>query len=78
MERSYEQSCKLLDQIVGRCVRDPHFSAQVMADPRAALQAFNLTEDELEDFLILQDGHLAEATQVWSAIRDRLVKRDGA
>jgi hypothetical protein len=72
MSRSYEESCKLLDQIVGRCVRDPQFSALVMADPSAALREFDLTEDELEDFLILKDAHLTEATQVWTAIRAKL------
>lgn len=77
MQRSYEQSCKLLDQIVGRCVRDPQFSARVMNDPRAALREFDLTEDELEDFLLLKDGHLEEATQAWNAIRGRLEKLAG-
>lgn len=78
MERSYEQSCKLLDQIVGRCVRDPGFSALVMSDPREALREFDLTEDEIEDFLILKEDHFAEASQVWSAIRERLEKKAGA
>jgi hypothetical protein len=78
MGRSYEESCKLLDQIVGRCVRDPQFSTRVLADPREALREFDLNEDEMEDFLILKDGHLTEAVAVWDAVRERLKKPDGA
>lgn len=78
MGRSYEESCKLLDQIVGRCIRDPRFSARVLADPRDALREFDLNEDEMEDFLILKDGHLNEAVAVWGAVRERLKKTNDA
>jgi hypothetical protein len=72
LERSYEQSCALLDGIVGRCIRDPAFSRQVLEEPATALRDYNLTAEELDDFLALQAGHAAEAEQVWTAIRTRL------
>lgn len=70
--RSYEQSCSLLDQIVGRCVRDPEFSSRVLENPQAALSEYALTDHELDDFLALKAGHSAEAAQVWEAIRARM------
>jgi hypothetical protein len=70
--RSYEESCALLDQIVGRCVREPQFSERVLADPGEALREYALTEDELDDFHALRAGHLAEAIEVWAAIRARM------
>jgi hypothetical protein len=75
--RSYEESCRLLDRIVGRCVREPQFSARVLADPRGALREYALDEYELEDFLALQAGYSMEAAEVWAAIRDRLSRTQG-
>jgi hypothetical protein len=67
--RTYEESCAHLDKIVGRCVFDAEFAASVLADPEAALKAYNLTEDELDDFRVLKRRHLAEASSGWTAIR---------
>jgi hypothetical protein len=70
--RTYEESCALLDQIVGRCVRDAEFAAFVLADPEAALKEYELNEDELDDFRALRDRHRDEAAETWAAIRDGL------
>jgi hypothetical protein len=67
--RTYEESCALLDQIVGRCVRDEAFARAVLADPEAALQEYELNEDELDDFRALRDRHREEAAAGWAAIR---------
>jgi len=69
-ERSYEESCALLDKIVGRCVRVPTFARQVLDDPEMALREYNLNEDELEDFLVLSANHRDEAGAIWAAIHD--------
>jgi hypothetical protein len=70
--RTYEESCALLDQIVGRCVRDPEFAASVLADPEAALKEYVLNEDELDDFRALKKRHHNEAADGWTAIRTGL------
>lgn len=75
--RSYEESCALLDGIVGRCVREPAFGAAVLADPAAALAAYRLSQHELDDFLALRAGHAEEARAVWRLVRARL-NRDAA
>jgi hypothetical protein len=75
--RSYEESCALLDRIVGRCVREPRFAGRVLADPEEALKGYGLTKDELDDFRILKAHHLAEAKDVWTAIRTRMDKLRG-
>lgn len=72
--RSYEESCALLDGIVGRCVRDRQFAKRVLADPKEALGEYELTADEIEDFQILCARHLSEANKVWTAIRARMGK----
>lgn len=67
--RSYEESCTLLDGIVGRCVRDAAFAASVLDDPISALASYGLNQDELDDFLALKARHRWEAEQGWAAIR---------
>jgi hypothetical protein len=70
--RSYEESCALLDRIVGRCVRDAEFSERVLNEPDDALREYGLTEDELDDFQILGADHNSEAEKVWQSIRTRM------
>ena len=70
--RTKEESCALLDQIVGRCVRDVRFATDVLADPEAALKEYELNEDELDDFRALKDRHHHEAAEGWEAIRTGL------
>jgi hypothetical protein len=67
--RSYEESCALLDQIVGRCVRDVEFGSAVLSDPETALLEYDLNEDELDDFRALRARHRDEAAESWAAIR---------
>jgi hypothetical protein len=70
--RSYDESCRLLDSIVGRCVRDAAFGDAVIADPEAALAAYRLEEHELDDFRALSTRHSDEARAAWSSIRAAL------
>lgn len=70
--RTYEESCTLLDGIVGRCVRDAEFAASVLADPETALQEYQLNEDEMDDFRALRAEHPIEAGEVWNQIRTRV------
>ena len=70
--RSYEESCELIDRIVGRCVREAQFASFVLSDPEAALKDYDLNEDELDDFRALRAGHQSEAEEGWEAIRERM------
>lgn len=67
--RTYEESCALLDLIVGRCVRDEEFAKSVLVDPETALKEYELNEDELDDFRALKNRHSDEAAQAWTAFR---------
>jgi len=67
--RTYEESCALLDLIVGRCVRDSAFAESVLAQPEVALAEYELNQGELDDFLALKAGHREEAAETWAAIR---------
>jgi len=70
--RSYEESCALIDRIVGRCIREAEFAPFVLSDPEAALKDYDLNEDELDDFRALRAGHQKEAGEGWAAIRERI------
>jgi hypothetical protein len=72
MGRSYQESCDLLDGIVGRCVRDSVFADAVLVDPEQALAGYCLEEHEMDDFRALVRGHREVARSGWSAIRDAL------
>jgi hypothetical protein len=67
--RTYDESCALLDRVVGRCVRDAAFAASVLEDPESALAEYELNEDELDDFRSLKARHREEAAEAWHAIR---------
>jgi hypothetical protein len=67
--RSYDESCSLIDEIVGRCIRIPEFASSVLSDPEVALKEYGLNEDELDDFRALSAGHREEAGEVWETVR---------
>jgi hypothetical protein len=73
--RTMEESCAMIDRISGRCVREPEFAAQVMADPATALAEYDLEPDELEDFVVLQQRHRDEALRGWTRVRELLSLR---
>lgn len=70
--RTYEESCLVLDQIVGKCVRDAEFAAAVLDNPERALASYQLTDDEMDDFRALKRGHQDEASRGWAEIRDAM------
>ena len=72
MTRTVEESCVLIDKIVGRCVRDEAFGRQVLDDPEKALAEYNLNEGELEDFQMLAAGHKEYALEHWAHLRKEL------
>lgn len=67
--RTYEESCELLDRIVGRCIREADFAGDVLADPENALSGYGLNEDEMDDFRALKAEHEQEAAIEWDKIR---------
>jgi hypothetical protein len=69
MARSLEESLRLIDRIVGRCVREPEFARAVLADPDAALRGYALTQDELDDFRALSAGDRDATLAGWAALR---------
>ena len=70
--RTYEESCHLLDGIVGRCVREETFGSLVLHDPDAALQEYGLSEEELDDFRALKAKHQQTAGEVWAELRESM------
>jgi hypothetical protein len=74
--RTYEESCTLLDGIVGRCVREAPFASAVLDDPAAALKEYELNADELDDFLALRADHREEAEETWRSIREYIAAPD--
>lgn len=75
--RSYEESCALLDGIVGRCIREADFAERVLANPEAALREYQLEEHELDDFRELKKDHREEAAEGWRAIREGMAAKPG-
>jgi hypothetical protein len=76
--RSYEESCALLDRVVGRCIRVPAFGESVLSDPVAALREYELNEDELDDFRALCAEHREEAEEVWETVRSEMERLTSA
>jgi hypothetical protein len=70
--RTYEESCTLLDGIVGRCVREAEFASRVLDNPEPALKEYDLNGDELDDFLALRASHREGADKAWTSIRQRI------
>lgn len=76
--RGFEESTALIDQIVGRCVRDPEFARSVIEDPRAALAEYGLNEGEEADFTALSEQVGAAALGIWSDFRATFSEALGA
>jgi hypothetical protein len=72
MARTVEESCKLIDIIVGRCVREPDFALAVLDDPEQALREYSLSEEELEDFTALSKRDHAAILSGWDELRNRI------
>ena len=70
--RSYEESCAMVDRIVGRCIREADFASATLADPDTALRDYHLNKGELSDFQVLHAEHREEAGQIWATIRNRM------
>jgi hypothetical protein len=67
--RTVEQSTALIDEIVGRCVRDAAFAERVLADPERALAEYRLTQGELDDFRALRAQRALDARKQWDYLR---------
>jgi hypothetical protein len=68
MIRTAEESLRLIDRLVGRCVRDAEFAAAVLTDPDAALREYALTEDELDDFRALSARDHGATLSGWAKL----------
>jgi hypothetical protein len=69
--RTVAESTKLLDRIVGRCVRDAAFAEWVLADPEAALVQYEVNSGELADFRALKAQQAESAARQWALMRTR-------
>jgi len=72
MTRTIEESLRLIDRVVGRCVREPEFAAAVLADPEAALSQYALTQEELEDFRILSEVDPGRTLSGWAELHQAI------
>ena len=70
--RTVEQSTVLIDQIVGRCVREADFGSRVLGSPEEALAEYQLNELELDDFRALRAQYPKEAARHWAHLRTGL------
>jgi hypothetical protein len=76
--RTFEQSTRLIDEIVGRCVREPAFGRAVIHDPEQTLAAYALNEAEMKDFLALRAQLGDEALGQWAQLRASLFVGESA
>jgi hypothetical protein len=67
--RTFDESCVLIDRIIGRCIRDAAFAEWVLKEPEAALAEYRLEEHELDDFRALKTRHAKEAAEGWANVR---------
>jgi hypothetical protein len=73
MVRSIEEETKLLDEIVGRCVRDPDFGRHALLDPKTALAEYNASDGLMDDFRALaEDGD--DTLRDWLQLRKIVYK----
>jgi hypothetical protein len=68
VRRTFEEATKLIDEIVGRCIRHPEYGERVLSDPEATLAEYQPDEDILDDFRALSE-HREEALDGWRRLR---------
>jgi hypothetical protein len=68
MVRTIEEATKVIDEIVGRCVRDLAYGQRVLDDPEVTLAEYEPCDGILEDFRALAD-HREEALAGWQRLR---------
>ena len=68
MLRTIEEATKVIDEIVGRCVRDPGYGEHVLDDPETALAEYDPCEGILDDFRALAE-HREDALAAWEDLR---------
>ena len=68
MERTFEEATKVIDEIVGRCIRHPEYGERVLSDPEATLAEYEPDEGILDDFRALAE-HREEALEGWRRLR---------
>jgi hypothetical protein len=67
--RTVEQSTALIDEIVGRCVREADFAARVLENYEEALAEYRLNRAELDDFKALREQYASQAAAHWALLR---------
>jgi hypothetical protein len=68
MERTTEEAIRVIDEIVGRCVRDPEYGERVLSDVEGTLAEYDPCEGILDDFRALAE-HREEALGKWQQLR---------
>jgi hypothetical protein len=70
VNRTANESVRLIDRLVGRCVREPGFAAAVLANPDVALCEYELSQDELDDFRVLSARDHGATLSGWARLHD--------
>jgi hypothetical protein len=74
MERTAEEATRVIDEIVGRCVRDPDYAERVLTDVEATLAEYDPCEGILDDFRALVECR-EEALAGWQELRRILYEK---
>jgi hypothetical protein len=74
MERTREEATRVIDEIVGRCVRDPEFGKRVLSDVETTLAEYEPCEGILDDFRALAEFR-EEALAAWKDLRKILYEK---
>ena len=68
MVRTMEEATMVIDEIVGRCVRDLEYGKRVLDNPEVTLAEYDPCEGILDDFRALAK-HREEALDNWLTLR---------
>ena len=68
MVRTIEEATQVVDEIVGRCVRDSEYGEHVLNDPETALAEYEPCEDILDYFRALAE-HRDDVLAAWQRLR---------
>ena len=69
-----DERLRLMDAIVGLCIRDLEFGRRVLADPMTTLAHFELEPDEMDDFVALAAE--PRVLDTWRAWHDAMFPAD--
>ncbi len=68
MVRTMEEATRVIDEIVGRCVRDTEYGKRVLDNPEVTLAEYDPCEGILDDFRALA-RYREEALESWQTLQ---------